>query len=531
MKKLLIALICALPVASSWAQSVVAVDATQVAAPQNWFNLDPQDDRILGISTEKTYRELLKGKKSRTVVVAVLDSGVDITHEDLKGKIWVNPKEIPGNGKDDDGNGYVDDINGWDFLGSKDGKDLTFDTLELTRLYAKYKKSVDNQTITPKNKEAFQEYLDLKEEYEAKLQETQGYMNNWKEIKETFFVAQKILTEKAGIKEFTKESIKNLKSEDDQVKAAAQLMTYYLDNDLTQELVESTYKELEGKLNYGLNLEYNPRTMIGDNPNDPADKYYGNNEVEGPDALHGTHVSGIIAANRNNELGVKGICEDVKIMVLRTVPDGDERDKDVANAIRYAAENGAQIINMSFGKSYSPNKKWVDDAVKFATAKGVLLIHAAGNDAEDLDEVPNFPTREYENGKNAENWLEVGATSWKEAPKSVAEFSNYGKKTVDIFAPGVDILSCIPRSKYEAHGGTSMAAPVVSGVAALLMSYFPTLSAVQVKQILMESSVKPNNKVIRPGDTEEVEFNALSKTGGVVNAYRAVEAAQRIVKQ
>ena len=333
MKKLLIALICALPVASSWAQSVVAVDATQVAAPQNWFNLDPQDDRILGISTEKTYRELLKGKKSRTVVVAVLDSGVDITHEDLKGKIWVNPKEIPGNGKDDDGNGYVDDINGWDFLGSKDGKDLTFDTLELTRLYAKYKKSVDNQTITPKNKEAFQEYLDLKEEYEAKLQETQGYMNNWKEIKETFFVAQKILTEKAGIKEFTKESIKNLKSEDDQVKAAAQLMTYYLDNDLTQELVESTYKELEGKLNYGLNLEYDPRTMIGDNPNDPADKYYGNNEVEGPDALHGTHVSGIIAANRNNELGVKGICEDVKIMVLRTVPDGDERDKDVANAI------------------------------------------------------------------------------------------------------------------------------------------------------------------------------------------------------
>lgn len=530
MKKIIISAILAVFANGLLAQSTAKSDATQVAAPTNWFNLDSETDGVLGVSTERAYKEILQKKKSKTVVVAVIDSGVDITHEDLKGKIWVNTKEIAGNGKDDDNNGFIDDINGWDFLGAKDGKDLTFDTLELTRLYSKYKKQVDEGSLTPKNKEEYAQYQQLKSEYEDKLQETQGYMNNWKEIKESYFVAKKILEEKAGVKEVNTETLKKIESSDDQVKAATQILLYFLDNGLTDKLVEDAYKELDSKLNYGLNLDYNPRSIVGDNPNNFTEKGYGNNEVEGPDALHGTHVSGIIAANRNNSLGIMGICNDVKIMVLRTVPDGDERDKDVANAIRYAADNGAQVINMSFGKSYSPDKKIVDDAVKYAETKGVLMVHAAGNDSDNLDETPNFPSRTYENGKSAENWIEVGATSWKQAPQAVAEFSNYGRKTVDIFAPGVDILSCAPRSLYESQGGTSMAAPVVSGVAALLLSYYPNLSAAQVKKILLDSCTKPDMKVTRPGDTEAVEFSSLSRTGGVVNALRAVQMAEQMVR-
>lgn len=508
------------------AQSV-SPDAPRTKAPENWFNLDQTIDGVMGVSTEKAYQQYLKNKKPKTVIVAVIDSGVDITHEDLVGKIWTNEKEIPNNGIDDDKNGFIDDIHGWDFIGGKDGKDVSNDSMELTRQYAKYKKMFEGQEKTAKNKAEYEKYLALKEQYEEKFKETQTYYNTWTEIRTSFYVAKKIVQDLGGLKEVTREAVKKLQSDDAKVKAAVEILNYYFENDLSEAQIDEAYKELSSKMDYGFNLEFDSRSIVGDNYENLTEKGYGNNEVEGADAMHGTHVSGIIAANRDNNLGIKGICNDAKIMVLRVVPDGDERDKDVANAIRYAAENGAQVINMSFGKSLSPEKQVVDEAVKFAQAKGVLLVHAAGNDSEDLDVSPNFPSRQYENSKEAaENWLEVGAMSWEKAPMAVAEFSNYGKKSVDIFAPGVDILSTTPRSTYESHGGTSMAAPVVTGVAALLLSYYPNLKANQVKRILLESSVKPSFEVIKPGSEEQVGFSSLSRTGGIVNVLKAVEMAE-----
>ncbi|MEO1655581.1 MAG: S8 family serine peptidase [Bacteroidota bacterium] len=288
----------------------------------------------------------------------------------------------------------------------------------------------------------------------------------------------------------------------------------------------------ENQLNYGLNPEFDPRDIVGDDYSNTQERNYGNNEVIGPDATHGTHVSGIVGALRDNDLGMNGIAQDVKIMVLRTVPDGDERDKDVANAIRYAVDNGARIVNMSFGKDFSPEKSVVDEAVQYAEKKGVLLIHAAGNDGENIDEAPNYPTRFYLNKKEASNWIEVGASSWgNDGATFVASFSNYGKRKVDIFAPGVDVYSTVPGQKYKNENGTSMAAPVVSGVAALLMSYFPELTYDKVKDIILKSARKYSQSVKKPGeDSVETSFEDLSSTGGVVNAYEAVNMALDITK-
>ncbi|MCA6434434.1 MAG: S8 family serine peptidase, partial [Cytophagales bacterium] len=282
---------------------------------------------------------------------------------------------------------------------------------------------------------------------------------------------------------------------------------------------------------YGYNAEFDSRQIVGDNYSDFFEKGYGNNDVKGPDPLHGTHVAGIIAADRKNNLGIKGIADNVKIMAVRAVPNGDERDKDVANAIIYAVDNGAKIINMSFGKSFSPEKEVVDRAVKYAEQKGVLLIHAAGNEGDDIDVEKNFPTKKYLNGKEAKNWIEVGASSWGSDENFVGSFSNYGKKGVSLFAPGVQIYSTTPGNTYKNEDGTSMASPSTAGVAALLMSYFPNLTAIEVKDILEKSTRKFDNlKVQKPGSKELVSFSELSSSGGLVNAYEAVKMAKESKK-
>lgn len=279
-------------------------------------------------------------------------------------------------------------------------------------------------------------------------------------------------------------------------------------------------------VNYGYNENFDSREIVGDNINNSQERNYGNNDVEGPDPDHGTHVAGIIAADRKNNLGIKGIADNVKIMVVRAVPNGDERDKDVANAIIYAVDNGAKIINMSFGKSFSPQKEAVDKAVRYAEQKGVLLVHAAGNDSEDIDVNKNYPSKFYLDGKEAKNWIEVGASSAGSDEDLVGSFSNYGRKMVSLFAPGVEIYSTVPDNKYKNNDGTSMASPATAGVAALLMSYFPELTALQVKDILMKSSRKFDNlKVQKPGGGK-VDFNQLSASGGLVNAYEAVKMAK-----
>ncbi len=503
-------------------------------APLNWFNLDFLDDKVRGISTEKAYRDILRTKKSKPVIVAIIDSGVDILHEDLCNKIWVNTKEIPNNGIDDDNNGYIDDIHGWDFLGNKAGEDIAKESLEITREFArlqkKYQAKVDVEKLSASEKEEYNLYKKYKLAYESKVSEVKEQGTFVINLYHKFIEAKFSLCKHLGVKDITKEELTKIGSKDtEELKKAKRVFELILDLGQDEAKLREAFEYYDTQLNYGINLTYNPRDLIGDDVNNIHDRDYGNNEVKGPDAHHGTHVAGIVAANRNNDLGIAGVADNVQIMVVRALPDGDERDKDVVNAILYAVENGAKVINMSFGKTVSPQKSAVDDAVKFAQSKGVLLIHAAGNENEDIDTKENYPTKRFLDGGEADNWIEVGATSWMQSPNTVAEFSNYGQKTVDVFAPGVDIQSTVVGSKYEDLSGTSMAAPVVSGLAALLISYYPELNYKQIKQIILESSIKLTQlKVARPGSSELIEFGKLSTSGGIVNAYEAVKMAEKI---
>ncbi|MBK8492333.1 MAG: S8 family peptidase [Saprospirales bacterium] len=503
-------------------------------AKDNWFNLDPQTEGAPGVSTERMYRELLAGKKSQTVIVAVIDSGVDANHEDLKDIMWVNPGEIPGNGKDDDNNGYIDDVHGWNFIGGKDGQNIEHETLESTRLYVYYKayfEGKDPSSLSKKDKKLYDTYQTIKEDMDNKQQELEGNLGLYQGLLDGIVALQAAM----GKDEVTKEELESFETEDPQMQQALNVLKNILKEggslaDVAKQL-EGAVDYFSGQAKYNYNPDYNPRSIVGDNYSDSYERYYGNNDVIGPDASHGTHVSGIIGAVRNNDIGIKGVADNVRIMSVRAVPDGDERDKDVANAIIYAVDNGASVINMSFGKGYSWDKEAVDKAVKYALKNDVLLVHAAGNDGENNDESPNFPNDGFEKKglfgpKKAANWIEVGALSWKGGENAAAGFSNYGKENVDVFAPGVDIYSTTPNQGYESFSGTSMASPVTAGVAAVLRSYFPDLTAEQVKDLIVSNTMPIEGKVKKPGSKTLVPFSDLSISGGVVNVYKAVQAAE-----
>lgn len=519
-----------------------------IITPKDWFLLDPEMDRVQGVSAEKAYSTILKDRPSRTVVVAVIDSGVDPEHEDLKDVMWVNEKEIAGNGVDDDKNGYVDDIHGWNFIGGKNGN-VGPDTYEVTREYARLKKAYENfdeKNVTKKNKEEYEYWKKVKEKYERDSEfnkkQFELYSNQFNAYANFFLTVRfydSILTRKLGAP-ITKSSLASIQNQNDTIAVAKATLTRVFENigeDISiaefleefatyLEQVQDGVEHYETAVEYGYNLEFDSRSIVGDNPNDLYEKGYGNNDVKGPNARHGTHVAGIIAANRNNDIGIKGIANNVRIMSVRAVPDGDERDKDVANAIIYAVDNGAKIINMSFGKSFSPHKEAVDKAVKYAESKGVLIVHAAGNDSKNLDVENNFPTRKLQKKGEVLNWIEVGASAAGN-DEFVGSFSNYGKKSVDLFAPGVEIYSTTPDNTYEDLQGTSMACPATAGVAAILMSYFPELTATDVKQLLMQSTRKFDGlKVTQPGADTQVPFKDLSISGGLVNAYEASKLAQ-----
>jgi len=504
-------------------------------APDNWHHLDSRQDGFNGISTEQMY-QFLKGRTPQTVVVAVIDSGVDCEHEDLKDVIWVNEDEIPDNGRDDDGNGYVDDVHGWNFIGGKDGKNVHFDQLELTRLYVHYRKKFegkDPETLKKKERKEYERYKDLEKKLHEKQEEMKGNVELYGGIRD----ALDDLAQKIGKEDISLDDLENFETDDSRLSRAAAILTNVLSRGGSlQELrdnLQEAYDYCNNQLLYYYNPDYDPRPIVGDNYEDSSERYYGNNDVEGPDASHGTHVAGIIAAVRNNGIGMDGIADKVRIMSVRTVPDGDERDKDVANAIRYAVDNGAQIINMSFGKGYAWDKDVVDKAVKYAMKHDVLLVHAAGNSGQDNDSNDNFPNDSFRKKglfgpKKAKNWLEVGALSWKKGEDLPAGFSNYGKENVDLFAPGVDIYSTIPDNKYAHFNGTSMASPTVAGIAAVIRSYFPELSAEQVREAILQSVRKENVKVKKPGTEELVPFSSLSATGGIANGYEAVRVASQM---
>ncbi len=504
------------------------------AAAAQWWLLDLERDCVHGISAERAYRELLAGREpARTVTVAIIDSGIDIEHEDLAGNIWVNEGEVPRTGRDDDGNGYVDDVSGWNFIGGPDGRHVHHDTYEVTRLYASLRgryASARPDTLAAAQREEYERFLAVQADFEARRAETAQMLEQARAIEAAIPRFAAILSAHLGVDAPTAEQIAGIRTTRPEVRQAQQVMLQLIALGLTPEVIARQRESLEGRLQYGLDPSFDPRPIVGDDYSDPRERYYGNPDVRGPGADHGTHVAGIVAARRGNDLGMDGIAPAVRIMPIRAVPDGDERDKDIANAIRYAVDNGAQIINMSFGKGYSPRKQMVDEAVRYADSRGVLMVHAAGNDAADLGGEPSFPTRFYDGGGEARHWIEVGASAWWGADSLAAPFSNYGRDQVHVFAPGVDIRSTVPDNAYESNSGTSMAAPVVSGLAAMLMAYYPELDAGEVKRIILESATPyAAQQVNLPGGQgRRIAFGELSATGGVVNAYAAIQMAERL---
>ncbi len=492
----------------------------------NWMHLDLATDTIPGMSVNKAY-EFLKGKTGVEVVVGVVDSGTDLKHEDLKANAWVNTDEVPGNNIDDDKNGYVDDINGWNFLGKIYKENLEYERILKDPFIA------DAATVA-----------EVKEFYKKEVDKAKTNKSRYGTILGGVTKADNILQKYFDKADYTNQEVAAINTSDAELnlakQTALQMFSYGLPSlaaakeELTK-LVDSAEKTISGE---SLKTDY--RSVLGDNPNDINDSPgYGDNNTghTKKGESHGTHVSGIIGAVRNNGVGMNGVASNVKIMAVRAVPDGDEYDKDVALGIRYAVDNGAKVINTSFGKGYSPQKEWVYDAIKYAAKHDVLIVNAAGNSGENIDVEKTYPNDAPDLlNEVSDNFLTVGAMSSNFSKNLPASFSNYGKKNVDVFAPGVQIYATFPDNDYQSISGTSMASPATAGVAALVRSYYPELTASQVKRILMNSGTKIDLNVVKPGsqsrenpEGELVPFSSLSVSGRVVNAYNALRMADRMV--
>jgi subtilisin family serine protease len=525
--------------------SAALIGFGQQTTPAGWHLLDKQTDGYHGISLQKAY-DLVKGKKAQTIIVGVIDGGTDTTHEDLKDVLWINKNEIAGNNKDDDKNGYTDDVKGWNFLGNNEGSNITKENMEAVRLYHKLKdefenKVIDTTTLSIEQKKKYAVWLKVEE----KLNISNEEKFNFRLIKSTALSLAKqdtVIMENMGKKVYTIEDLEKATFTNDNARRArfsflrtAQMLQFEPDK-TNKEIFEDLngyIEQQEGLMTAKEKPFVDYRTIVGDNPADIGNKLYGNMDVMGGDAKHGTHVAGIIGAGRNNGKGGDGVANNVEIMTLRAVPDGDEYDKDVALAIRYAADNGAKVVNMSFGKEFSPHKQFVDDAIRYAASKDVLLVHAAGNDSENLDEKENYPSAKLNDNTIAQNMITVGASGDSSIKNGmIATFTNFGKTTVDVLAPGVKIYATVPTTdQYAFLEGTSMAAPVVSGIAALIRGYYPTLTAVEVKKILMESVDKSGSGLLykKPGiEDGQIAMTDLCVSGGIVNAYNALLLAEKV---
>ncbi|MBS1667095.1 MAG: S8 family peptidase [Bacteroidetes bacterium] len=519
--------------------------------PKGWHLMDKADDGFEGISINKAYDFVkLKKLKSKPVIVAVIDSGIDTLQEDLKSILWVNPKEKPGNGIDDDHNGYIDDVHGWNFIGGKDGTNVNDDSQEEARVYYMFKdrfeaKDFDPTKLTGDDLYDYNMWLKAKKSVMGDdVAESAADLLLLKRFFATAVKSDSIIQKDMKKTEYTGNMLDSFTTSTDDARKAKAILLYMFKADKIMDMTNKEYlndfseivdrdtKKAEAKEKAPKNYRGD---VVKDNEQDINDRYYGNTDIMAGDPMHGTHVSGIIAAERNNGIGIDGIDDNVRIMMVRAVPNGDEHDKDIALAIRYAVDNGAKVINMSFGKHLSPYKKWVDDAVRYAQSKGVLLVEAAGNDNANLDSTENFPSPIFKDNKErATNWITVGASSDPLAEPGfksyTASFSNYGKHEVDVFAPGVKIYSTLPGgNKYGNLSGTSMAAPVVTGVAAFLLEYYPNLTPQQVKYCIVKSATPPPGKVKKPGTEDEmVDMSDLCVSGGIVNAYQAIKLASTL---
>lgn len=488
---------------------------------QRWSHLDVLRDTVPGMSVDRAYESIIKNKKGQKVVVAVIDSGIEIDHEDLKHAIWHNPNEKAGNGIDDDNNGYVDDINGWNFLGKSNAENLEF-----TRIV---KKGDDGSELYKEAKAKLEEEL-------AGIEPLGVRVEQFKEMRNT-------VTAYLGKDRFEKEDLMEIPEDapQDVIAATSMFLNIYMAGRDGFDYIDNIEEYYLSQKNYHLNVDFDGRSVVGDDPHDINDTNYGDNDVLGDrdHAKHGTHVAGIIAQKRGNDLGGDGVADkNVEIMSLRAVPDGDEYDKDIALAIRYAADNGAKVINGSFGKYFAQNSEWVYEAIQYAAEKDVLIVVAAGNDSMDLNPVEGEEIKRYPNDRKfmerteiADNFLVVGALNPSFGEKMIANFSNFGHVDVDVFAPGVKIYATVPHGEYEYLQGTSMASPNAAGVAALIRSYFPTLTAPEVKQIMKESGVPVNLEVIVSGDpSDKRNFQDISTSGKFVNLYNALIMADKVSK-
>lgn len=509
---------------------------------QSWAHFDLVNDTIPGMSVEKAYSDLIKDYEGKSVIVAVLDSGIDIEHEDLSPVIWINKDEVAGNGIDDDKNGYIDDVHGWNFLG-----DIVGENLEMTRIIKSHQDQFEGKAaeeIPTSQKEDFELYKKAKAEYDQEVQQAQANVARYQGLLQQLDASNAAVSKALGKDKFTKEEVSSMKAETESLQQSKQFMLFVMNNvgdDISEakKQISSGIEYFKGRMDTHFNLDKNFRAEnLGDNPDDISTKYYGNGDVSGPDpkkedARHGTHVAGIIGAVRNNDLGMKGVAENVIIMPIRAVPDGDEYDKDIALGIRYAVDNGAKIINTSFGKYYSPHPDWVNDAIKYAADNDVLIVNAAGNEGLNLDENRVYPNDEWpgQTAEFADNFINVGALTSEYGSNMIASFSNYGQGSVDVFAPGAGIYATVPNNEYEYLSGTSMAAPNVAGVAAVIRSMFPKLSAAQVKNVILSSGLSPNTEVILSGDSSKVKpFAEISETGNMVNLYNAIILASKMSK-
>lgn len=494
----------------------------------DWFNLDADQDSVSGLSIDLFYSRS-EVVSLQPVIVAVIDDGVDVFHEDLKGKIWINEAEIPDNGIDDDDNGYVDDIYGWNYLGNPTGENIRFENLEITRLYRDYKSRFEGREISSLSKSEesdYKIYLEIEAAYTDAYDDLNAEFNEYAQLAALYEGASNFIMKRNGVTQLTIDDIMAFQPLDEDEEQIQNFLIMARQQGLL-EYLESAGDHLNEAISYHYNLDFNPRSIVNESEAEALGTAYGNNMVWAENPEHGTHVSGIIAAKRENEKGIDGVASNAKIMALRAVPNGDERDEDVANAIRYAVDNGALVVNMSFGKSYSPQCELVWEAIQYAKDNDVLLIHAAGNDGINIDKYENFPDGTLGKKHSVDNWITVGASSLYADSMLVAPFSNYGRKQVDVLAPGVEILSLIPNDGMASFSGTSMAAPVLTGMAVILRGAYPALTAEQIKDIIIKS-VSDEGKLVVRVDGEPVKLKKVIRYPGIPNLDKAVSIGSQM---
>lgn len=455
---------------------------------ENYWHLESNTSfKTLSTNLRKTYTEFGEPSEENKVIVAVIDSGVDINHINLRHAIWNNKREIPDNGIDDDENGYVDDINGWNFLGEQN-----FDQSELTRKILSMKNSLDIDS---------QELQKLSEKLQYKrtllIKELEDYQKD-------LYIYQVSLAQQelSSVSIFTT-ALKKLQAKYGSV-----------------EKLEALISRNINRLSIVFNLHYSPQKIIENNDVSELEEHN-----------HGTHISGVIAAIDHNENAPISIAPNNSIiMPIKAIPvEGEERDEIIAKAIHYAVDNGAKIINLSFKKYTTTHPELLLNAIDYAEKSNVLIVNSAGNRGINIDHTKHYP-----HGVNPkidqvrENWITVAASSSHIGKNTVARFSNIGRKQVDLFAPGVDIYSLAPNDNFAILSGTSMAAPLVTGAAVLLLSYKPSLSAAQLKQIITKSVRKiPNHYIRKHNSRRNVLFTRLSSSGGVLDIHQAVTSLHR----